>query len=141
MDLQPALDRLARAPADHAVDGVGEAARADDAQPVYLRDIWPSNQEVQALVASAMQGEAFRANYAKVKTEPGALWEAITGVTGDTYDWPTSTYIAHPPFFEDFSLTPDTTSSVSGPVYFQRTMPSASTTKVSGAPATPQSSA
>ena len=79
-------------------------------QPVYLRDIWPSNQEVQALVASAMQGEAFRANYAKVKTEPGALWEAITGVTGDTYDWPTSTYIAHPPFFEDFSLTPDTTS-------------------------------
>ena len=76
-------------------------------QPVYLRDIWPSNQEVQALVASAMQGEAFRANYAKVKTEPGALWEAITGVTGDTYDWPTSTYIAHPPFFEDFSLTPD----------------------------------
>ena len=81
-----------------------------DGQPVYLRDIWPSNQEVQALVASAMQGEAFRANYAKVKTEPGALWEAITGVTGDTYDWPTSTYIAHPPFFEDFSLTPDTTS-------------------------------
>ena len=79
-------------------------------QPVYLRDIWPSNQEVQALVASAMQGEAFRANYAKVKTEPGALWEAITGVTGDTYDWPTSTYIAQPPFFEDFSLTPDTTS-------------------------------
>ena len=81
-----------------------------DGQPVYLRDIWPSNQEVQALVASAMQGEAFRANYAKVKTEPGALWEAITGVTGDTYDWPTSTYIAQPPFFDDFSLTPDTTS-------------------------------
>lgn len=79
-------------------------------QPVYLRDIWPSNQEVQALVASAMQGEAFRANYAKVKTEPGALWEAIEGVTGDTYDWPTSTYIAQPPFFEDFSLTPDTAS-------------------------------
>ena len=79
-------------------------------QPVYLRDIWPSNQEVQALVASAMQGEAFRANYAKVKTEPGALWEAITGVTGDTYDWPTSTYIAQPPFFDDFTLTPDTTS-------------------------------
>ncbi len=81
-----------------------------DGQPVYLRDIWPSNQEVQALVASAMQGEAFRANYAKVKTEPGALWEAITGVTGDTYDWPTSTYIAQPPFFDDFTLTPDTTS-------------------------------
>ncbi len=81
-----------------------------DGQPVYLRDIWPSDSEVQALVASAMQGEAFRTNYAKVKTEPGALWEAITGVTGDTYDWPTSTYIAQPPFFEDFSLTPDTTS-------------------------------
>ena len=79
-------------------------------QPVYLRDIWPSNQEVQALVSSAMQGQAFRANYAKVKTEPGALWEAIVGVTGDTYDWPTSTYIAQPPFFEDFSLTPDTAS-------------------------------
>ncbi len=81
-----------------------------DGQPVFLHDIWPSNQEVQALLASAMQGEAFRANYAKVKTEPGPLWEAIEGVTGETYNWPTSTYIAEPPFFEDFTLTPDTAS-------------------------------
>jgi len=53
-----------------------------------------------------MNGKAFRANYAKVKAEPGALWERIKGVTGDVYSWPTSTYIAEPPFFEDFAMQP-----------------------------------
>ena len=38
----------------------------------------------------------FRANYAKVKTEPGKLWEKIKGVLGTAYTWPTSTYIAEP---------------------------------------------
>jgi aconitate hydratase len=41
-----------------------------------------------------------------VKTEPGALWQEIEGVTGDTYNWPTSTYIAEPPFFDGFTLEP-----------------------------------
>ncbi|KQM69103.1 aconitate hydratase [Xylophilus sp. Leaf220] len=71
---------------------------------VYLGDIWPTSDEIHALMKFAMNGGAFRDNYAKVKTEPGALWEKIKGTTGQSYDWPTSTYIAEPPFFEDFEL-------------------------------------
>ncbi len=73
-------------------------------QDVFLRDIWPSSEEIQALMKYATNGEAFRANYAKVKTEPGKLWENIQGVSGDAYNWPVSTYIAEPPFFNDFAM-------------------------------------
>ena len=51
-----------------------------------------------------MNPKAFQANYAKVKTEPGALWSDIKGVAGQVYDWPTSTYIAKPPFFDGFRM-------------------------------------
>ena len=77
-----------------------------DGRAVYLADIWPSSDEIHALLRYAMKGEAFRANYAKIKTEPGDLWGEIKGVSGQAYNWPTSTYIAEPPFFDDFALTP-----------------------------------
>jgi aconitate hydratase len=54
----------------------------------------------------AMDGKAFKANYAKVKTKPGKLWEQTTGTAGEVYDWPASSYIAKPPFFDGFSTTP-----------------------------------
>ncbi|NPC56257.1 aconitate hydratase [Caenimonas soli] len=73
---------------------------------VWLGDIWPSSDEIYKLMKFAMNGKAFRENYAKVKTEPGALWQDIRGVSGETYTWPKSTYIAQPPFFEDFTLEP-----------------------------------
>ena len=73
---------------------------------VYLGDIWPSSEEIHALLHHAMNGKAFRENYAKVGKEPGKLWQNIRGVTGTTYNWPKSTYIAEPPFFADFSLQP-----------------------------------
>ena len=71
---------------------------------VYLGDIWPSSDEIYKLMRFAMKGKAFRENYAKVKTEPGALWNKIKGVSGQTYTWPTSTYIAQPPFFDTFAM-------------------------------------
>ena len=71
---------------------------------VYLGDIWPSSDEIHALMKYAMNGKAFKENYAKVKTDPGALWNKIRGVDGDVYVWPSSTYIAEPPFFADFAL-------------------------------------
>ncbi len=71
---------------------------------VYLGDIWPSSDEIHALLKFAMNGKAFRANYAKVATEPGKLWDKIKGVSGQAYTWPTSTYIAEPPFFENFAI-------------------------------------
>jgi aconitate hydratase len=74
-------------------------------QAVYLGDIWPSSDEIHALMKSAMNGKAYRDNYARVKTEPGELWEQIPGLSGTTYDWPKSTYIAEPPFFQGFTLS------------------------------------
>ncbi len=70
---------------------------------VYLGDIWPSSDEVHALMHYAMNGKAFRENYEKVATQPGALWDKIKGVSGQVYSWPNSTYIAEPPFFETFT--------------------------------------
>ena len=71
---------------------------------VYLKDVWPSSDEIYALMHFAMNGKAFRDNYAKVKTEPGERWAAIQGVEGDTYTWPASTYIAEPPYFNQFAI-------------------------------------
>ncbi|NYT81215.1 aconitate hydratase AcnA [Alcaligenaceae bacterium] len=73
---------------------------------VWLGDIWPTNAEVQALMHEAMDPEAFRSNYAEIKTNPGELWNNISGVQGDVYTWPSSTYIAEPPFFEGFDMHP-----------------------------------
>jgi aconitate hydratase len=74
---------------------------------IYLGDIWPSSQEVGKLMKFAMNSKVFKANYADVKGNPGKLWEHISGVAeGDIYNWPTSTYIAEPPFFDDFTMEP-----------------------------------
>jgi aconitate hydratase len=73
---------------------------------VFLGDIWPSSDEVYALMKLAMDPKAFKANYAKVKSDPGKLWDKVKGTKGQVYDWPKSTYIAKPPFFEDFTMTP-----------------------------------
>ena len=73
---------------------------------VFLADVWPTSEEIHQLMHFAMNGKAFRENYAKVKTEPGELWSSIHGVGGDTYTWRTSTYIAEPPFFADFAIDP-----------------------------------
>jgi aconitate hydratase len=80
--------------------------RGADGQPVYLRDIWPTEDEIHALMAQAMDPQAYRRHYAQVRTQPGALWERIEGGHGLVYDWPPSTYIAEPPFFRDFDLQP-----------------------------------
>jgi aconitate hydratase len=75
-------------------------------KPVYLGDIWPSSDEVHRLMKLALDPKAFRANYGQVSSDPGALWNKIKGVAGQVYDWPSSTYIARPPFFDGFGLTP-----------------------------------
>jgi aconitate hydratase len=82
---------------------VGKGKKGKD---IYLGDIWPSSDEVYALMKLAMNPEAFRANYAKVKSEPGKLWDAVKGTKGQVYDWPKSTYIAKPPFFDGFTMQP-----------------------------------
>ncbi len=73
---------------------------------IYLGDIWPSSDEINALLKTALNAGAYKENYSQVKENPGKLWEKIKGVKGDTYTWPTSTYIAEPPFFENFTMEP-----------------------------------
>lgn len=81
---------------------------------VWLGDIWPSDEEVNALLKHAMDPEVFRKNYAEIASNPGELWKGIEGVEGATYTWPKSTYIAEPPFFQDFSMQPGDIPSVRG---------------------------
>lgn len=73
---------------------------------VYLGDIWPSSQEVGELMRFAMNSDVFKKNYADVKGNPGQLWERVSTTEGQVYNWPESTYIAEPPFFSDFEMTP-----------------------------------
>ncbi|GLC98043.1 aconitate hydratase [Cupriavidus sp. TA19] len=81
---------------------------------IWLGDIWPTSEEIHALMKFAMDAKTFKGNYEQVK-KPSKLWGAIQGTKGQVYDWPRSTYIAEPPFFQDFSLEPSgATASVRG---------------------------
>ena len=73
---------------------------------IFLGDIWPTSDEIHKLMKHAMNAKAFRANYDKVDSDPGKLWEKIKGVKGNVYTWPKSTYIAEPPFFQGFEMQP-----------------------------------
>ncbi|MBB4841676.1 aconitate hydratase [Paucibacter oligotrophus] len=84
--------------------GLGKKGRE-----VFLGDIWPSSDEIEALMKYAMNGKAFKANYERVAAKPGKLWQKIEGVSGDVYNWPPSSYIACPPFFEGFTQLPQYT--------------------------------
>ncbi|WP_377701362.1 aconitate hydratase AcnA [Pseudoduganella sp. UC29_71] len=80
--------------------------KGKDGKDVYLGDIWPSSQEIGKLMKFAMNSKVFKENYADVKGAPGELWEAVSTTEGQVYNWPDSTYIAEPPFFDGFEMTP-----------------------------------
>ena len=88
---------------DLMTEPVGKGKGGKD---IYLGDIWPTSDEIYQLMKYAMNGKAFRKNYDKVKSDPGKLWQKIAGVKGNVYTWPSSTYIAEPPFFADFTMQP-----------------------------------
>ena len=75
-------------------------------KPVFLGDIWPSSDEVQALMKLALDPGIYRKTYELVAERPGKLWKAISGAQGATYAWPASRYIARPPYFSGFALQP-----------------------------------
>ena len=73
-----------------------------DGSPVYLKDIWPTPAEVAALIGSAEDPAVFQKLYAGF-AEQNPLWQEISSSTGDLYAWDdNSTYIQHPPYFENF---------------------------------------
>ena len=96
---------------DLMTEPVGKGKKGRD---VYLGDIWPTSDEIAKLMKFAMNADTFRTNYEQVK-KPSKLWANVKGTKGQVYDWPKSTYIAEPPFFEGFGMTPAAASaSVSG---------------------------
>ncbi|HVR40245.1 MAG TPA: aconitate hydratase [Thermoanaerobaculia bacterium] len=85
-----------------------------DGQDVYLRDIWPSMDEVRAAVASALSPDDFRRLYASF-AEQNPLWNDIPAATGQIYQWDTeSTYIQEPPFFDGFGMSAGKASNITG---------------------------
>ena len=82
--------------------GVGQ-----DGEPVYLRDIWPSNEEIAAIQRKTVTNALFTKRYANV-FDGDRHWQAIEVAGGQTYSWdPTSTYVQNPPYFKDIQMTPD----------------------------------
>jgi aconitate hydratase len=76
-----------------------------DGKPVYLKEIWPSQAEI-AEALERVNTEMFQREYAAV-FDGDAQWQAIEVATGKTYDWPESSYIQQPPFFNGMSREPD----------------------------------
>ena len=76
-----------------------------DGAPVYLRDLWPGSDEIAAVLPYAQDPATFRRLYADFAKD-AVLWNEISAREGQVYDWPESTYIALPPFFEGFGMAP-----------------------------------
>jgi aconitate hydratase len=85
-----------------------------DGQPVFLRDIWPTHEEVQAAVAGAIRQESFTRIYGSV-FDGDANWKALSVPTGNLYQWDAaSTYIANPPYFAGMSPSAPPVQEISG---------------------------
>uniref|UniRef100_UPI0025F5C9DE aconitate hydratase AcnA n=1 Tax=uncultured Variovorax sp. TaxID=114708 RepID=UPI0025F5C9DE len=77
-----------------------------DGQDVYLRDIWPTNNEIAETMATCMDRAMFQARYADVY-RGDTHWQSISVTGSDTYSWRAgSTYVANPPYFEGMEMTP-----------------------------------
>ncbi len=82
--------------------------------PVYLRDIWPSPQEVEETIAAAITEDQFAKGYADVFAGD-ARWQSLPTPTGDTFEWDAdSTYVRKPPYFEGLTMTPSPVQDISG---------------------------
>ncbi len=85
-----------------------------DGQPVYLRDIWPSNKEIGDVIAATLGPEMFKQNYADV-FKGDSRWNTIASPDGDLYEWDDgSTYIKNPPYFDGMTMQVGTIDDVHG---------------------------
>jgi aconitate hydratase len=83
-------------------------------QPVYLKDIWPTNKEIADLVHATVTREAFLKKYADV-FKGDEKWQGVQVTEAETYDWPAeSTYIQNPPYFRGMAKTPGTIKNITG---------------------------
>jgi aconitate hydratase len=84
-----------------------------DGQPVYLKDIWPSNQEISDTIAGAINPAMFEKNYADV-FKGDSRWNSIASPDGARYAWDDSTYIKNPPYFDGMSANAGTIDDIHG---------------------------
>ncbi len=85
-----------------------------DGKPVYLKDIWPTRSEVDAVVHSSVRAEAFKKVYAEV-FKGDVQWQKLPVPAGDIYEWdPKSTYVKHPPYFENMGQAPSPVTDIVG---------------------------
>ncbi|HMH39783.1 MAG TPA: aconitate hydratase [Gaiellaceae bacterium] len=97
------------------VDLIGEPLGQDrDGNDVYLRDLWPTADEIQETITRAVRGEMFSRTYADVFTGDPA-WRELPIPEGDLFAWdPASTYVRQPPYFDGMSREPDAIEDVHG---------------------------
>ncbi|MBA3668076.1 MAG: aconitate hydratase AcnA [Sphingomonas sp.] len=85
-----------------------------DGRDVYLKDVWPTNDEVRQLIDAHVHSDMFRSRYADV-FHGDERWRTIAVTGGDTYAWPAaSTYIQNPPYFTGMTMTPKPLTDIAG---------------------------
>ena len=85
-----------------------------DGAPVFLKDIWPSQSEIESVIASSISSDMFTKDYASV-FEGDHRWKSLATPTGKTFDWDMkSTYVRKPPYFEDMPRDPKPVKDISG---------------------------
>ncbi|KYG68318.1 aconitate hydratase [Bdellovibrio bacteriovorus] len=95
---------------DITKDAIGEDKAG---KPVYLKDIWPSNQEIQDLVNKTVETKMFDSRYGNVFAGTDD-WKKINTTSSQTYSWDESTYIKNPPYFAGMTMTPEKLTDVKG---------------------------
>jgi aconitate hydratase len=96
---------------DFDKDSLGEGV---DGNPVYLKDIWPSAEEVQKTIDESINSEMFKTQYAGV-FEGDDRWKSLPTPKGAVFEWdPKSTYVRKPPYFEGMKKTPDAVKDITG---------------------------
>jgi len=95
---------------DLMTEPLGKGSKGED---VFIGDVWPTSQEIHECMKYAMDPKTFRRLYNDL-AEANPLWKGISTASGQTYSWPKSTYIAEPPFFEDFGMQPVSTGNITG---------------------------
>ncbi|MEO8718881.1 MAG: aconitate hydratase AcnA, partial [Burkholderiales bacterium] len=87
--------------------------KSRDGRDVFIGHIWPSADEINALLKLAMDAPTFRRLYSNLG-DANPMWKKISAPAGQVYSWPDSTYIAEPPFFTDFGMQPQRPGDVKG---------------------------
>ena len=96
---------------DFETESLGEGS---DGAPVYLKDIWPTAEEVQKTIDESINSDMFKTQYASV-FEGDSRWKSLPTPKGAVFEWdPKSTYVRKPPYFDGMKKTPDAVKDISG---------------------------